>query len=216
MSGTHQSEPVTGVLFTAVNHSRTVIVTVTRRGYHQGNIDINMARPSQDQVLRATRHSSGLSTRFGPRTPSFMDFQFGLTAGYSDGYAGREFRAISTLRQVRCPTRFHLPQLKVRSSLFDRGLIFGYEDGFGQMPAKTTEKIPERPSGTGSCQKAKGEDDWRPARHRITAKAIEGGLILGHKDAFAAHGEHGLLEASSNPSAEHLNLRSLSRDMYSA
>ena len=165
-------------------------------GYHQGNIDINMARPARTKFSELRGIPLGYQPGFGPRNSFLYGFQFGLTAGYSDGYAGREFRAISTLRQVAAELDSTLPQLKVRSSLFDKGLIFGYEDGFGQKPAKTAEKIPERPSGTGSCQKAKGEDELAAGETPDYCEGYRRGLILGHKDAFAAHGEHGLLEAS--------------------
>lgn len=186
---THQSEPVTGVLFT-----RSTFAHGYRHGYeagyHQGNIDINMARPSRTKFSELRGIPLGYQAGFGPRNSFLYGFQYGLMAGYNDGYAGREFRAVSTLRQVAAELDSTLPQLKVRSALFDKGLIFGYEDGFGQKPAKKLEKMPERPSDPRSCEKAQAGD---------TPDYCEGyrrGLLLGHKDAFAARGEHGLLEAS--------------------
>ncbi len=186
---THQSEPVTGVLF-----ARSTFAHGYRHGYeagyHQGNIDINMARPSRTKFSELRGVPLGYQSGFGPRNSFLYGFQYGLMAGYNDGYAGREFRAITILRQVAAELDPNLPALKVRSSLFDTGLIFGYEDGFGQKPAKKMEKMPERPSDPHSCEQAQvGETpDYCEGYRR--------GLILGHKDAFAARGEHGLLEAS--------------------
>jgi hypothetical protein len=186
---THQSEPLTGVLF-----MRSTFAHGYRHGYeagyHQGNIDINMARPSRTKFSELRGIPLGYQSGFGPRNSFLYGFQYGLMAGYNDGFAGREFRAITTLRQVAAELDSNLPQLKVRSSLFDTGLIFGYEDGFGQKPAKKLDKMPERPSDPHSCEKAQAGE---------TPDYCEGyrrGLILGHKDAFAARGEHGLLEAS--------------------
>jgi len=186
---THQSESVTGVLFL-----RSTFAHGYRHGYeagyHQGNIDINMARPSRTKFSELKGIPLGYQAGFGPRNTFLYGFQYGLMAGYNDGYAGQEFRAISTLRQVAAELDSTLPQLKVRSSLFDKGLIFGYEDGFGQRPAKKLEKMPERPADPRSCEKAQAGE---------TPDYCEGyrrGLLLGQKDAFAARGEHALLEAS--------------------
>jgi len=192
---THQNEPVTGVLFT-----RSTFAHGYRHGYeagyHQGNIDINMARPGRTKFSELRGVPLGYEPDFGPRNSFLYGFQYGLMAGYSDGYAGREFRAITTLRQVAAELDSTSPQFKVRSPLFDKGLIFGYEDGFGQKPAKMQEKIPERPAGPHACEKTQAGQEASSGEAPDYCEGYRRGLILGHKDAFAARGEHGLLEAS--------------------
>jgi hypothetical protein len=191
----HQSEPVTGVLF-----MRSTFAHGYRHGYeagyHQGNIDINMARPARAKFSELRGIALGYQSGFGPRNSFLYGFQYGLMAGYNDGYAGREFRAISTLRLAAAELDSPSPELKVRSSLFDKGLIFGYEDGFGQKPAKKLVKMPERPSGPGSCEKAQATEGPAAGETADYCEGYRRGLVLGQKDAFAARGEHGLLEAS--------------------
>lgn len=189
----HRTEPVTGVLFT-----RSAFAHGYRHGYeagyHQGNIDINMARPARTRFSELRGIPLGYQDDFGPRNSFLYGFQFGLTAGYSDGYGGKEFRVIATMRQVAGALDSTLPDLKVRRSDFDRGLILGYEDGFGKKSGQAKNGLPARATGVGSCKNTDGkaptggDPDYCEGYGR--------GLILGRKDASAAHGEHGLLEAS--------------------
>ncbi len=152
----HRNEPVTGVLL-----ARSAFAHGYRHGYeagyHQGNIDINMARQARTRFSELRGLPLGYQNDFGPRNSFLYGFQFGLMAGYGDGYSGKEFRAVSNLRVAAAELNPTLPELKVRTSTFDRG-------NGGETP------------------------DYCDGYRR--------GLILGRTDAFAARGEHGLLEAS--------------------
>src|SRR5437764_12408944 len=69
-------------------------------GYHVGNVDINMGRPAHTKLSQLHGLSLGYTPQFGPRKSFESGFREGLKAGYSDGYAGRVFRAVDTLRLV--------------------------------------------------------------------------------------------------------------------
>jgi hypothetical protein len=191
----HRNEPVTGVLLT-----RSAFAHGYRHGYeagyHQGNIDINMARPARTRFSELRGLPLGYENDFGPRHSFLYGFQFGLMAGYGDGYRGKEFRAVSNLRVAAAELNPTLPELKARSSNFDRGVIFGYEDGFGRKPAKTMRGVPERLTRGGSCEAAPAGRKQSAGETPDYCDGYKRGLILGRTDAYAARGEHGLLEAS--------------------
>ena len=95
----HRNEPATGILLT-----RSTFAHGYRhgyeQGYHQGNIDINMARPARTKFSEFRGVPLGYQSDFGPRNSFLYGFQFGLMAGYSAGYSGKQFRAVSNLRQA--------------------------------------------------------------------------------------------------------------------
>jgi len=191
----HRNEPVTGVLL-----ARSAFAHGYRHGYeagyHQGNIDINMARQARTRFSELRGLPLGYQNDFGPRNSFLYGFQFGLMAGYGDGYSGKEFRAVSNLRVAAAELNPTLPELKVRTSTFDRGLLFGYEDGFGRKPAKAMDGVPKQLSRGGSCQAAPAGKEQNGGETPDYCDGYRRGLILGRTDAFAARGEHGLLEAS--------------------
>ncbi len=191
----HRNEPATGTLLT-----RSPFAHGYRHGYeegyHQGNIDINMARPARKKFSEFRGVPLGYRSDFGPRNSFLYGFQFGLMAGYSAGYNGKEFRAVSNLRQAAMDLNPTATETQAPNLTFDKGVIFGYEDGFGWKPAKT--------SGAGSGRLTRGEAcQTSPKAQQLTAtespEYCEGyrrGLVLGRADASAAGAEHGLLEAS--------------------
>jgi hypothetical protein len=191
----HRNEPVTGVLF-----ARSAFAHGYRHGYeagyHQGNIDINMARPARTRFSELRGLPLGYQNDFGPRNSFLYGFQYGLMAGYGDGYSGKEFRAVSNLRMAAAELDPTPPELKVRSANFDRGLIFGYEDGYGRKPAKAMGGVPQTLSRGGSCKAAPAKKEQTGGETPEYCDGYRRGLILGRTDAFAARGEHGLLEAS--------------------
>src|SRR5262245_11228350 len=69
-------------------------------GYHSGNTDINMGRTRRTRLSELPDLKSGYSSQFGPRRVFDEGFQAGLKAGYGDGFSGRAFRAVDTLRSL--------------------------------------------------------------------------------------------------------------------
>ena len=191
----HRNEPAIGTLLT-----RSPFAHGYRHGYeegyHQGNIDINMARPARKKFSEFRGVALGYQSDFGPRNSFLYGFQFGLMAGYSAGYNGKQFRAVSNLRQAAMDLNATATETQAPNPTFDRGVIFGYEDGFGWKPAKA--------SGVGTGRLTRGEAcPTSPKGQQQTAaespEYCEGyrrGLVLGRADASAAGTEHGLLEAS--------------------
>ncbi len=140
----HRNEPATGILL-----ARSTFAHGYRHGYeegyHQGNIDINMARPARKKFSEFRGVPLGYQSDFGPRNSFLYGFQFGLMAGYSAGYSGKQFRAVSNLRQAAMDLNPTATEKQAPDPTFDRGVIFGYEDGFGWKPAKTSD------TGTGAA-----------------------------------------------------------------
>jgi hypothetical protein len=191
----HRNEAVTGVLFT-----RSTFAHGYRHGYeegyHQGNIDINMSRAARTKFSELRGVPLGYQPDFGPRNAFLYGFQFGLMAGYSDGFGGRDFRAVSSLREVAAELDATLPELKAHSANFDRGLIFGYEDGFGSKHVWPANEAAQRSSDATGCLAAAGHKEQSTAAPADLCDGYRRGLILGRTDAAAARDERGLLEAS--------------------
>lgn len=190
----HRNEPATGTLL-----ARSPFAHGYRHGYeegyHQGNIDINMARPARKKFSEFRGVALGYQSDFGPRNSFLYGFQFGLMAGYSAGYNGKQFRAVSNLRQAAMDLNPTAIETQAPNPTFDRGVIFGYEDGFGWKPAKTNGVETGRVTRGEPCQTS-------PKAQQAAAEPLEycegyrRGLLLGRADASAAGAEHGLLEAS--------------------
>jgi len=164
-------------------------------GYHEGNIDINMARPARTSFKQFKTVSQGYESSFGPKKSFSAGFELGLKAGYSDGYAGRMFRAVDGMRAVAGSLKDGPDQADANNVYFDRGVSFGYKDGFlqshtagGASTAAATSvesvkcvypnKKNEAPAETSFC------DGYRR------------GFVLGHTDGLVMGPGAGLLEAS--------------------
>lgn len=99
-------------------------------GYHAGNTDINMGRTQRIRVSDLRDLKSGYSSLFGSRRVFDEGFQAGLKAGYHDGYSGRPFRAVNSLRSVAGalqPDSFSGDPGHIH---FDQGFLAGYDHGF--------------------------------------------------------------------------------------
>jgi hypothetical protein len=191
----HRSEPATGVLC-----SRSTFAHGYRHGYeagyHQGNVDINMGRPARKRFSELRGVPLGYQTDFGPRNSFLYGFQFGLMAGYSDGYSGKKFRAVSVLRAAAAELGSATTEPQLPNPNFDRGVIFGYEDGFGRKFGTRKREVAEALPPKEQCQTpAKGQG---PAGAESTeyCDGFRRGHIIGRSDASALGTEHVLLEAS--------------------
>jgi flagellar biosynthesis/type III secretory pathway protein FliH len=191
----HRNEPATGILLT-----RSTFAHGYRhgyeQGYHQGNIDINMARPARKKFSEFRGVPLGYQSDFGPRNSFLYGFQFGLMAGYSAGYSGKQFRAVSNLRQAAMDLNPTATETQAPDPIFDKGVIFGYEDGFGWKPAKTSGAGSGRPTRGEACQTSPKAQQQTATESQEYCEGYRRGLVLGRADASAAGAEHGLLEAS--------------------
>lgn len=183
----HLMEDGAGVLF-----SRSTFAHGYRHGYeagyHLGNIDANMARPQKTRV-RATRGlSSGYRPSFGSK-PSFESgFRSGLPAGYSDGYAGRNFRAVIELRSLANSLNPHA-DADPANNYFDKGVRAGYDQGIrNASPAHSASRFDFSLVSCPETSLAGSHPDYCEGYRR--------GFVLGQTDGVVLGPEHGLLEAS--------------------
>ena len=187
----HLSEPGTAVLV-----SRSGFAHGYRHGYeagyHLGNIDANMARPPKTKIVAPKGISSGYQPIFGPKH-SFEDgFHSGLKAGYSDGYAGRNFRAISEFRSLGASLSAQ-PQPGSENKYFDNGVRAGYTQGLDHSP--TVPSALDLDFRLVTCPES-DSSGFPAAAQRIYCDGYQRGYILGRADGAILPAEHGLLEAS--------------------
>src|SRR5258708_13603064 len=93
-------------------------------GYHVGNADVSLGTSPRVKIKDIKRRNIGSSQEFGPRNVFERGFHAGLRAGYRDGYTGRIFRAVDTLRSVSASLE------NSKFFRFDEGFFSGYNEGF--------------------------------------------------------------------------------------
>lgn len=162
-------------------------------GYHEGNIDINMARNPRTTFKQFRGLPLGYDGKFGPKKSFELGFGLGLEAGYGDGYAGRTFRAIDSLRAIAGGLASKPRKQDAHDVFFDRGVTLGYQDGFAASHARGSEVPVDMQSI--SCR-------FHPS-HKNEAGAASSycdgyrrGFVLGHLDGLDQAPGEGLLEAS--------------------
>src|SRR5438270_7821169 len=99
-------------------------------GYHAGNTDINMGRSPRSRLSELPDLKNGYSSQLGPRKLFEQGFHAGLKAGYSDGYLGRTFRAVETLRSLAASLEIASLPADPKHTYFDQGFVNGYSSGF--------------------------------------------------------------------------------------
>lgn len=102
-------------------------------GFHCADLDLQMARGFRD--VRSSRQYNkplGYHSAFGDKRLFETGYRKGFLVGYTDGYAGRSFRAVALVRQAAGNLLDKGdPQLKP-DKIFDEGLLKGYESGQSQ------------------------------------------------------------------------------------
>jgi hypothetical protein len=120
-------------------------------------------------------------------------FVAGLKAGYGDGYSGRLFRAVDTLRSVSASLEDTQSTTDLRFTHFDEGFLSGYNEGFdrGGSDQSSTAQVDFHFVGCANFQKQQnlsGEESYCEGYRR--------GFALGHADGFLLRPDGGRLEAS--------------------
>jgi len=97
-------------------------------GFHHGDLDLQMARPFQ-QVKSQAKYKKvcGYRSEFGDRSSFEEGYRKGYPVGYTDAFAGRNFRAIQLVKLARIPTL--IAASAAPDNKFDRAFIAGYENG---------------------------------------------------------------------------------------
>ena len=163
-------------------------------GYHAGNVDINMGRPAHTRLSQLHGLSLGYAPQFGPRKSFEAGFREGLKAGYSDGYAGRVFRAVDTLRLVAASLTEAPVPADPRNMYFDQGFSSGYNDGVRpvQSDGASASNSDSRFVNCGQLPSAAEKDQ---AARQSFCQGYERGRLLGHVDALALGTERGSMQA---------------------
>ncbi len=107
-------------------------------GFHEADQDLHMGHLLPGVTVHRERRDTQSSYRleFGDRNLFMKGYREGLRAGYDDGVAGREFRAIDDLRAAADgldPNR--------NAMHFDRGFADGYAGGRQQTATQNVTSI---------------------------------------------------------------------------
>jgi hypothetical protein len=163
-------------------------------GYHMGNTDVSLGSLPRRKPHDFRGLKFGYSTQFGARKVFERGFMAGLKAGYGDGYSGRIFRAVDTLRSVSASLEdMHSAAADVRFAHFDDGFVSGYDEGFdrGGSDQTSTSQVDFHFVSCANYQKHQdlsAEDSYCEGYRR--------GFALGHADGFLLRPEGARLEAS--------------------
>lgn len=187
----HLTEPGTAVLV-----ARSAFAHGYRHGYeagyHLGNIDVNMARPEKAKLASSRKIRTGYQPDFGSRHSFERGFQSGLKAGYSDGYAGRNFRAIAEFRSLSASLKAKA-ESRTDDAPFDSGVLAGYTQGLDHASNPTSAADLDFHLVTCPASAASGS---QAATQRPYCDGYQRGYVLGRADGAILGPEHGLLEAS--------------------
>jgi hypothetical protein len=167
-------------------------------GYHLGNVDINMGRSPRSQQkgqFHGLKLKSSYMSSFGPKRSFDDGFAAGLRAGYADGYFGRTFRAVESLRLVAAEITSTAPPEDPGGIHFDQGLTAGYQDGWqqGATSQSSAEPMDMRHANCGPVHPDKDHD--RPAQDTY-CEGYRRGYVLGRTDILVLRRDSIFLEAS--------------------
>ena len=162
-------------------------------GYHAGNTDVSLGTSPRRKIKDFHGLKLGYSSQFGPRNVFEHGFMAGLKAGYGDGYSGRLFRAVDTLRAISASLQDTHSANDRRFTHFDDGFVSGYNEGFDQggSDQSSTAQVDFHFIGCADSRKqpsVPGEDSYCEGYRR--------GFALGHADGFLLRPDGGRLEAS--------------------
>ncbi len=164
-------------------------------GYHAGNTDINMGRVPRTRFTELHDVKTGYVSQLGPRKVFEAGFHAGLKAGYNDGYLGRNFRAVESLRALAASLQEPMPATDPKHVHFDDGFASGYDAGLlrGGSGNASAAQIDFRVVDCGPFHPAHQRD---LAAEGSYCEGYRRGFALGHADGFVLRPEGSQLEAS--------------------
>jgi hypothetical protein len=164
-------------------------------GYHAGNTDINMGRAPRSKFTDLHAMKIGYSSAFGPRKLFEQGFHAGLTAGYSDGYLGRTFRAVETLRSLAASLELSSLPADPNHTYFDQGFVNGYGTGF-EHGSSGNSAAAQLDFHQVDCAQFKPASRRDLSAQGSYCEGYRRGFALGHADGFVLRPESSRLEAS--------------------
>jgi len=162
-------------------------------GYHTGNADASLGSSQRRKLKDFRGLKLGYSSQFGSRKVFERGFLAGLKVGYVDGYSGRPFRAVDTLRSVSGSLEDAHSATDARFTHFDDGFVSGYNEGFdrGESDQSSTAQVDFHFVG---CVKSKEQNN--SSGEQSYCEGYRRGFVLGRTDGFLLRPEGGRLEAS--------------------
>lgn len=164
-------------------------------GYHYGNTDINMGRPVREKLSGLHDLKTGYLPQFGPRSIFNKGFQTGLKAGYSDGYLGRNFRVVDTMRALAGSLQQSPFPADPRHTYFDEGFLAGYNDGYAHGGSDDSSAA-QLDFHFVSCARFSPASQSDPVSETSYCEGYRRGFVLGHGDAFVLRPGTTRMEAS--------------------
>jgi hypothetical protein len=164
-------------------------------GYHVGNTDISLGTMPRVKLTAVRRLKLGYSPQFGSRHVFEQGFHAGLKAGYGDGYSGRAFRAVDSLRSVAGSLEEARSPADPQFAYFDEGFFSGYNDGFerGGSDQSSTAQVDFHLVGCSNFHPATERD---LSAQESYCEGYRRGFAVGHADGFVLRPDTARLEAS--------------------
>ena len=164
-------------------------------GYHVGNTDISLGTQPRAKIKQARGLKLGYSSQFGPRHVFEQGFDAGLKAGYSDGYSGRAFRAVDSLRYVAALLEESRLPADPKFAYFDQGFFSGYNEGLerGGSDHSSSAQVDFR---VVDCSNSHPEQQGDTPAQASYCEGFRRGFALGHADGFVLRTDGDQLEAS--------------------
>jgi len=153
-------------------------------GFHQGDFDLQTGHDPQDpkrlKQFRAT--DVGYRREFGNRDQFRAAYRKGFITGYADAMAGRDFRAVSTVRRAADGLADLAEQGDQQDGTFDHGFREGYESGqvHGEVAGRDRTSYDSSPAGCapGLPPPAGQSQDFCDGYAR--------GYLMGYEDGYLA------------------------------
>jgi hypothetical protein len=147
-------------------------------GFHQGNLDLHMARAIQDphSVKDYKKSGNAYHSSFGSRPEFQKGYGSGFEVGYLDGFSGREFRAASEANRmsalVNSNEELDSNQAAHLDVLLDSGYLQGRHVGLSDARARL-----EYSPSVAACP-----DN---AKTQATCSAFQAGFRWGYSDGYS-------------------------------
>jgi hypothetical protein len=162
-------------------------------GYHVGNVDVSVGSLQRRKLKDFHGLKLGYSSQFGSRKLFEHGFLAGLKAGYGDGYSGRLFRAVDTLRAVSAALEDTHSATDPSFTHFDDGFVSGYDEGFDRGGSDQSSAAQVDFHFVGCASNSQKQTNLPGEGY---CEGYRRGFALGHADGFLLRPESGWLEAS--------------------
>jgi hypothetical protein len=190
----HLSEEGSGAIF-----SRSAFAHGYRHGYeegyHLGNIDANFAHLARTKKSQFRGLRLSYSSEFGSKKSFEEGFRSGVLAGYGDGYVGRSFRAIDSMRAIATSLEGASGGQDQSGASFDQGIASGYRDGLRGRDPASESPAPLDFHNVGCVERASEDRNDLPGQGSY-CEGYRRGFVLGHGDALVLSPGQIALEAS--------------------